>query len=128
MENIMSEFKGSTIGTHCIIDLVGIVNPNHYDKIEVMQNILHGAAKKGKLTVLGENWEKFSPQGLSGFLFLSESHISVHFTPEHGFMWLDVFTCSEGDGAKKAVNHILKKIKHNTEKTNILYLDRTIKG
>ena len=87
----MSDFKGSTVGVHVIADIVGIVNVKKYDNIEIMQRILHGAAKKAKLNVLGENWEKFQPQGLSGFLFLSESHISIHYTPEHNFMWIDVF-------------------------------------
>ena len=53
----MSEFKGSTIGTHVTADIVGIVSPKKYDNMEVMQKILHGAAKKAKLTVIGENWE-----------------------------------------------------------------------
>jgi len=122
----MTEFKGSTVGTHVIADIVGIVNPKKYDNMEVMQKILHDAAKKAKLTVIGENWEKFQPQGLSGFLFLSESHISVHYTPEHNFCWVDSFTCSAGKGAQIAMDHILKKIKHDKENTKVVVLDRTI--
>ncbi len=122
----MEEFKGSTVGVHIIIDMVGIINSKKYDNIEVMQKILHGSAKKGKLTVIGEEWEKFLPQGLSGFLFLSQSHISVHYTPEHQFCWIDIFTCSSGPGAQLAADYILKKIKHNKENTKIIHIDRTI--
>jgi S-adenosylmethionine decarboxylase len=122
----MEKFKGSTVGKHVIADIVGIVNPSKYDNMEVMQKILHGAAKKGKLTVIGENWEKFQPQGLSGFLFLSESHISIHYTPEHSFMWVDAFTCSGNKGAEIAIDYILKKIKHDKEKTKTQTIDRTI--
>lgn len=122
----MEKFKGSTVGTHSIADVVGIKNPKSLDSIEVMQKILHSAAKKAKLTVLGENWEKFQPQGLSGFLFLSESHISIHFSPEHSFMWIDVFTCSGGNGAKIAIEFICKKIKADMKKTKIVHLNRTI--
>jgi S-adenosylmethionine decarboxylase proenzyme len=123
----MEQFHGSTKGTHIIADIIGIINPKKYDSIEIMQTILHSAAKKAKLTVIGENWEKFSPQGVSGFLFLSESHISIHYTPEHNFMWADCFTCSSGDGAEEAMNYILSKIKHNKSKTKIVKIDRTIK-
>jgi len=123
----MKEFKGSTVGKHVIADIVGIKNSKKYDSIEVMQKILHGAAKRAKLTVIGENWEKFLPQGLSGFLFLSESHISIHYTPEHSFCWADSFTCSAGDGAEVAMKYILSKIKHDSEKTKIQIIDRTIK-
>ena len=122
----MQQFKGSTVGKHVIADVVGIKNAKKYDSIEVMQKILHGAAKKGKLNVLGENWEKFQPQGLSGFLFLSESHISIHYTPEYNFCWIDAFTCSGGPGAVVAMTHILSKIKHDKEKTKIQIIDRTI--
>ena len=123
----MQEFKGSTIGKHVIADIIGIKNPKNYDSIETMQKVLHESAKRAKLTVLGENWKKFQPQGLSGFLFLSESHISIHFTPEHNFMWVDVFACSGGNGANIAMDYICKKIKHDKEKTKIQTIDRTIK-
>jgi S-adenosylmethionine decarboxylase len=122
----MSEFVGSTVGTHVIIDMIGIKNSKKYDNIEVMQKILHESAKKAGLNVLGENWEKFFPQGLSGFLFLSESHISIHYTPEHNFAWIDIFTCSGNGGAEMAAKNICKRIKHDKEKTKIQIIDRTI--
>lgn len=124
----MDKFHGSTIGTHVVSDIVGIKNSKKYDSIETMQKILHGAAKKAKLTVIGENWEKFQPQGLSGFLFLSESHISIHYTPEHSFLWADCFTCSSGKGAEIAMQYILKKIKHDGERTKTQIIDRTIQS
>lgn len=107
-------------------DLVGIKNAKKWDSIEKLQDVLHKAAKTGKLTVLGENWEKFNPQGVSGFLFLSESHIAIHLTPEHSFAWCDVFTCSKGDGAQKAMSYIVRRLKPNLEKSKITNLDRTI--
>lgn len=116
---------GSIKGTHSIGDLVGIKNPKKFDNIEIMQKILHGAARKAKLNVLGENWEKFQPQGLSGFLFLSESHISVHFSPEHRSAWIDSFTCSGGDGSKIAIEHIVKSLKPDLAKSRITHLDRS---
>jgi S-adenosylmethionine decarboxylase proenzyme len=121
------DFSGSTVGKHVIADAVGIKNPKRIDSLEVMQKILHDAAKKAKLTVIGENWEKFQPQGLSGFLFLSESHISIHYSPEHAFMWIDAFTCSGGDGAEVAMKYVCKKIGADMKKTKIMYMDRTIK-
>ena len=116
---------GSTKGTHSIGDLVGIKNPKKFDNIEIMQKILHAAAHRANLNVLGENWEKFQPQGLSGFLFLSESHISIHFSPEHKSAWIDSFTCSDGDGSKKAIEYIVKILKPNMEKSKIIHLDRS---
>lgn len=119
---------GSNIGTHVIVDLIGIKNSFKFDSIEVMRKIFYQAAQKAKMNVISDNWKKFEPYGLSGVLFLAESHLSIHFSPEHSFAWIDSFSCGNEGSAKIAVNHILKKINHNSEKTNILYLDRTIKG
>jgi S-adenosylmethionine decarboxylase len=31
--------------------------------------------------------------GVTGFVIIAESHISVHTFPEHGYVWVDVFSC-----------------------------------
>ena len=31
--------------------------------------------------------------GISGFVLIAESHISAHTFPEHGYLWVDVFSC-----------------------------------
>jgi S-adenosylmethionine decarboxylase len=36
---------------------------------------------------------RYSPQGVTGFAVLSESHITVHTWPEFGYAAVDVFTC-----------------------------------
>ena len=45
----------------------------------------------------GGGWDK---GGLTGFVFLAESHISIHTFPDHGFFTADVYTCSEFDAEK----------------------------
>ena len=35
--------------------------------------------------------------GLSGFVLIAESHISVHTFPERGYLSLDIFSCKEFD-------------------------------
>jgi S-adenosylmethionine decarboxylase len=37
--------------------------------------------------------------GISGFVMIAESHISVHTFPERGEVAIDVFSCKEFDGA-----------------------------
>ena len=123
----MEKFKGSEVGTHVIADIVGIKEPFKFDSVDVMQKLFHQAARKAKMKVIAENWKKFEPQGLSGVLFLSESHLSIHYSPEHGFAWVDSFTCGKEGSARVAVEYLCKKLKHDPEKTKILYLDRTIK-
>ena len=45
--------------------------------------------------------EKPEDWGVTGFVIIAESHISVHTFPEHGYVWVDVFSCKdfETDGA-----------------------------
>ncbi len=41
---------------------------------------------------------KPSDWGVSGFVLIAESHISVHTFPERGILWADVFSCKPFDG------------------------------
>lgn len=40
-------------------------------------------------------FHRFSPQGVSGVVIISESHLSVHTWPELGYAAVDVFTCGQ---------------------------------
>jgi len=42
--------------------------------------------------------------GLSGFVFIAESHISIHSYPEKRFALVDLFSCKEFD-SKEAVEY-----------------------
>jgi S-adenosylmethionine decarboxylase len=37
--------------------------------------------------------------GVSGFVLIAESHISVHTFPNHGYAWVDIFSCKAFDTA-----------------------------
>lgn len=43
--------------------------------------------------------------GISGFVLIAESHISVHTFPEHRYLWVDIFSC-KGFDATAAVEDI----------------------
>lgn len=38
--------------------------------------------------------------GVSGFVLIAESHISIHTFPERGEVWVDIFSCKEFDAGK----------------------------
>jgi S-adenosylmethionine decarboxylase len=40
-------------------------------------------------------FHKFSPQGVSGVVVISESHLAIHTWPELGYAAVDVFTCGD---------------------------------
>jgi S-adenosylmethionine decarboxylase proenzyme len=46
------------------------------------------------LTVVGECFHQFEPQGVTGTVLLAESHLAIHTWPEHGFVSIDVYVCN----------------------------------
>ena len=55
------------------------------------------AAKAGQATVVDSRIHEFSPQGVTGILLLTESHLSIHTWPEKAYAAIDFYTCGIGD-------------------------------
>ncbi|MGI6686604.1 MAG: adenosylmethionine decarboxylase [Bacillota bacterium] len=51
-------------------------------------------------------FHKFSPQGVSGVVVISESHLAIHTWPELGYAAVDVFTCGDTVNPWDAVNFL----------------------
>jgi S-adenosylmethionine decarboxylase len=93
-------------GVHLIAEFWGgkvIESPKEIKKILIT------AAKKSKNIPLGVKTHKFSPQGLTGFVLLAESHISIHTWPEFGYTAIDIFTCGQKGKPYRGLEY-LKKI------------------
>jgi len=60
-----------------------------------------------------------SESGVTGFVLLCESHISIHTYPEKGFMVLDIFSVKEFD-IDKMVNHMKSLFSPKEVKVNLL--------
>jgi S-adenosylmethionine decarboxylase len=41
--------------------------------------------------------DKPEDKGVTGFVIIAESHISIHTFPDRGYIWLDVFSCKDFD-------------------------------
>jgi len=54
-------------------------------------------------------FHKFSPQGVSGVVVISESHLAVHTWPELGYAAVDVFTCGDTVNPWDACNYLAEK-------------------
>lgn len=80
-------------GRHLLLDFENCKNLP--DDIQVIRNILTAAVGSTGATIVDEVFKKFEPQGLTGVLVLSESHLSIHTYPENGFVYLDLFTCGD---------------------------------
>ncbi len=84
----------STVGRHVTMDLRGAP----YEKLNdsaYLKRVMIEAAHRCGATIVGEQFVKFDPQGVTGVLVLSESHLSIHTYPEEGFAAIDCYTCGE---------------------------------
>jgi S-adenosylmethionine decarboxylase len=59
--------------------------------------------------VLETTFHRFSPQGISGVVVISESHLAIHTWPELGYAAVDVFTCGDHVDPWVAVEAIVKE-------------------
>lgn len=57
------------------------------------------------LTIIPKMENSFDQGGLTGFVILVESHISIHTFPADLYVSIDIFSCNSFDG-KKAVDYI----------------------
>ena len=68
------------------------------------------AARDSGLTVVGESFYQFEPQGVTGTVLLAESHIAIHTWPEAGFVTVDVYVCNlQTDNTAKA-EHVFRAL------------------
>lgn len=99
----MSKF--STYGRHVTMDLRNVAFERLNDLAGIKEALLDAADKCGA-TVVGECFVKFTPQGVTGVLVLSESHLSIHTYPEEGFAAVDCYTCGHTVDPEIACDHI----------------------
>jgi S-adenosylmethionine decarboxylase proenzyme len=74
-----------------------------FTRADALRDVCVNAARNAKLTVVGERFFQFEPQGVTGTVLLAESHIAIHTWPEAGFVTVDVYVCNyTTDNTEKA--------------------------
>ena len=58
-------------------------------------------------------------EGVSGFVMIAESHISIHTFPDQDYVFMDIFSCKEFD-AEMAVKYLTHAFETTRYKKNIL--------
>jgi S-adenosylmethionine decarboxylase len=84
-------------------------NPEILNNLELLKKILKEAAEYANATVLDVAFHHFTPQGVSGVVVISESHLSIHTWPEYGYAALDFYTCGDAD-PKTACEYVAEKL------------------
>jgi len=91
-------------GAHALVDIshLGPMPPE-----ETLHSWLVEAAEKSGSTILKRVDWRFEPQGYTSLLLLQESHISCHTWPEHGYVAIDIFSCSRRGDVRGAAEFII---------------------
>ena len=94
--------KYQSMGHHYIVEASGC-DPKIISSIEKVQQILVKASEISGAQVWAISVSRFPPNGVSGVIVISESHISTHTWPEYGYGALDFYTCGDAVDPEKGI-------------------------
>lgn len=110
------------LGRHVIIELWGCSDV--INNAALVENAMRSAVDAANATLLNLFVHEFSPQGVTGVAVLSESHLSIHTWPEHGYVAADVFTCGSTTKPRAAAEVLRKSFQ--AESVDIRELERGV--
>ncbi|WP_338819750.1 S-adenosylmethionine decarboxylase proenzyme [Moorella thermoacetica] len=106
------------LGRHVLAEVYGC-SFEILNDIKKVEEIMVKAALEAGAEIREVCFHKFSPQGVSGVVVISESHLAIHTWPELGYAAVDVFTCGERVNPWDACRYLTEKFKaadvHATE-------------
>ena len=82
------------LGRHVLAEIYGCKEEILND-IKQVENIMVEGALAAGAEIREVVFHMFSPQGVSGVVVISESHLAIHTWPEYGYAAVDVFTCGD---------------------------------
>lgn len=103
----------NALGRHILCELNGC-DPEVLDDRKTIEQIMVQAALVAGAEIREVAFHKFSPQGVSGVVVISESHLTIHTWPELGYAAVDVFTCGEQVEPWEACDYIVEHL-HATD-------------
>jgi len=114
--------KKPIIGCHLLVDIFN-VSPAILQECEQIHRAFYTALCRGGMHILGkERCHIFENQGSTLLYILQESHAALHTYPEHGFISLDIYSCSSMD-PRKVVDLFLKNL-NRTVRVHTRILER----
>jgi S-adenosylmethionine decarboxylase len=74
-----------------------------------IEQVMRDAAKVAGAEIIGSMFHEFEPQGVSGVVVISESHLTIHTWPEILYAAVDIFTCGEHVDPWQALEYVAKE-------------------
>ncbi|WP_053218946.1 adenosylmethionine decarboxylase [Virgibacillus senegalensis] len=108
-----------TMGRHVIAELWEC-NIDKLNDMGLIEKIFVNAALKAGAEIREVAFHKFAPYGVSGVVIISESHLTIHSFPEHGYASIDVYTCGDIIDPNIAAEYIAEALESNrSEKVEV---------
>lgn len=95
------------LGRHILCEALGC-NAEILNDPDRVSTVMVDAARRAGAEVREVAFHRFSPQGVSGVVVISESHLAVHTWPEYGYAAIDVFTCGDRVDPWEACQYIVE--------------------
>ncbi|ASN05029.1 adenosylmethionine decarboxylase [Virgibacillus necropolis] len=102
-----------TMGRHVIAELWEC-NIDKLNDMALIERTFVDAALKAGAEIREVAFHKFAPHGVSGVVIISESHLTIHSFPEHGYASIDVYTCGDIIDPNVAAEHIATSLEAKT--------------
>ena len=95
----------NALGRHVLAEIYGC-SFEILNNVQKVEQIMVNAELEAGAEIREVVFHKFSPQGVSGVVVISESHLAIHTWPELGYAAVDVFTCGERVNPWDACNYL----------------------
>lgn len=99
-----------SLGRHILAEIYGC-SFEFLNDVEKVEETMINAALEAGAEIREFVFHKFSPQGVSGVVVISESHLAIHTWPELGYAAVDVFTCGDHVNPWDACNYLVEHFK-----------------
>ena len=92
-------------GTHLLCEWYGCDFSRHeLNNASDLRVLCLDATVESGLSIVGDVFHQFKPQGVTGTVLLAESHLAIHTWPEEKFVTVDVYVCNYmQDNTQKAL-------------------------
>ena len=107
----MQMHNTSPDGVHYLIEFFGC-DRKQLNSVAFWKRTFMKSVSNTSMKVLHSHFYKFIPEGLTGYLLLSTSHISIHTWAELSYAACDVFSCAGDEETGKTVKHIVEMVQH----------------
>jgi len=97
-----------TAGVHILAEFWGA---RIIEDTQELEQMLIEAAEKAGCTSVQTISKKFEPQGVTGMILLTESHLTIHTWPELDYIAIDFFACGDNALPLKGIAHLEQQLK-----------------